>query len=111
MTQQLDAELRELVDAGVLVPEPIVYEDFLPRSAAGIFQSNLSDEGSRDEDRTAPRYDSAWLADALGAMCWTPWTSTRSSRTPRSRAHGTARRRTPTHPTHHPSDDHRGSTR
>ena len=42
--------LRELVEAGVLVPEPIVYEDFLPRSAAGIFQSNLTDEGTRDDD-------------------------------------------------------------
>ena len=30
--------------------EPVVYEDFLPRSAAGIFQSNLSDEGSRNND-------------------------------------------------------------
>ena len=27
------------------MPEPIVYEDFLPRSAAGIFRSNLADEG------------------------------------------------------------------
>ncbi|KAK7953072.1 hypothetical protein PG988_013766 [Apiospora saccharicola] len=30
-----------LVDDGVLVAEPITYEDFLPFSAAGIFQSNL----------------------------------------------------------------------
>ena len=36
------ASLGDLVEAGVLVPEPIVYEDFLPRSAAGIFQSNLT---------------------------------------------------------------------
>ncbi|MEQ4596190.1 MAG: DUF1338 domain-containing protein, partial [Methylobacteriaceae bacterium] len=27
--------------------EPIVYEDFLPVSAAGIFQSNLGDEAQR----------------------------------------------------------------
>ena len=30
-----------LVDAGLAVADPIVYEDFLPVSAAGIFQSNL----------------------------------------------------------------------
>ena len=29
------ASLRELLDAGVLEPEPVVDEDFLPRSAAG----------------------------------------------------------------------------
>ena len=49
--------LRELVEAGVLVPEPIVYEDFLPRSAAGIFQSNLTDEGTRDDDLLGTPYD------------------------------------------------------
>ncbi|MGW9434320.1 DUF1338 domain-containing protein, partial [Streptomyces decoyicus] len=41
-------------------------EDFLPRSAAGIFQSNLSDEGSRNHDQQGAAYDSAWLSDALG---------------------------------------------
>ncbi|KAK6857914.1 hypothetical protein PG995_005613 [Apiospora arundinis] len=35
-----------LVDEGVLVAEPITYEDFLPFSAAGIFQSNLQKAGS-----------------------------------------------------------------
>ncbi|CBQ68280.1 conserved hypothetical protein [Sporisorium reilianum SRZ2] len=33
--------LADLVDAGALEAEPITYEDFLPASAAGIFQSNL----------------------------------------------------------------------
>ena len=51
------ARSGELVEAGVLVPEPIVYEDFLPRSAAGIFQSNLTDEGSRDDDLLGTPYD------------------------------------------------------
>ena len=37
------ATLESLIRDGVLVPEPIVYEDFLPRSAAGIFQSNLTE--------------------------------------------------------------------
>ena len=71
-TQQRDVELRELVDAGVLVPEPIVYEDFLPRSAAGIFRSNLGGEGTRDEGRAAPEYDLARLAGVLGATVHDP---------------------------------------
>ena len=36
-------DLEALLDAGVLQCSPIVYEDFLPVSAAGIFQSNLGD--------------------------------------------------------------------
>lgn len=36
-------DVKELVKKGVLGISPIVYEDFLPVSAAGIFQSNLGD--------------------------------------------------------------------
>ena len=60
------ASLRELVDAGVLVPVPIVYEDFLPRSAAGIFQSNLTDEGIRDDDLLGTPYDIETLGEVIG---------------------------------------------
>ncbi|KKJ78740.1 hypothetical protein WH95_01300 [Kiloniella litopenaei] len=35
-----------LLEAGILRMDPIVYEDFLPVSAAGIFQSNLGDGGA-----------------------------------------------------------------
>ncbi len=35
--------LPALIDAGHIDVEPLVYEDFLPVSAAGIFQSNLGD--------------------------------------------------------------------
>ncbi|MGE8068402.1 2-oxoadipate dioxygenase/decarboxylase HglS [Pseudomonas sp. NPDC089569] len=35
--------LEDLVSDGYLRVEPLVYEDFLPVSAAGIFQSNLGD--------------------------------------------------------------------
>nr|WP_205648633.1 VOC family protein [Acuticoccus kandeliae] len=42
----LDADA--LVAAGLLTAEPIVYEDFLPVSAAGIFQSNLGDDAAQD---------------------------------------------------------------
>ncbi|WP_145566641.1 2-oxoadipate dioxygenase/decarboxylase HglS [Yersinia aleksiciae] len=37
--------LDELIDAELIKYEPLVYEDFLPVSAAGIFQSNLGDKG------------------------------------------------------------------
>ncbi|MFC6300267.1 DUF1338 family protein [Pseudomonas sp. CCM 7893] len=37
-------QLEALIDGGHVRYEPIVYEDFLPVSAAGIFQSNLGDD-------------------------------------------------------------------
>ena len=37
-------DLDDLLAAGHVVAEPITYEDFLPVSAAGIFQSNLGAE-------------------------------------------------------------------
>ena len=43
-TYDAEADLSQLLDAGVLTISPIIYEDFLPVSAAGIFQSNLGDE-------------------------------------------------------------------
>ncbi|MET8685554.1 DUF1338 family protein [Streptomyces sp. NPDC004732] len=59
-------DLGGLLDGGWLRAEPIVYEDFLPRSAAGIFQSNLSDTGSRNSGREGSAYDSDTLAEAMG---------------------------------------------
>jgi uncharacterized glyoxalase superfamily metalloenzyme YdcJ len=64
--------LRELVEAGVLVPVPIVYEDFLPRSAAGIFQSNLTDEGTRDDDLLGTPYDIGMLSEVIGRQIADP---------------------------------------
>jgi uncharacterized glyoxalase superfamily metalloenzyme YdcJ len=55
-----------LVRAGALRAVPIVYEDFLPRSAAGIFRSNLTGAGSVDADREGSARDASWLAGALG---------------------------------------------
>lgn len=40
------ASVDELLDQGVVRAEPLVYEDFLPVSAAGIFRSNLGSEGA-----------------------------------------------------------------
>ncbi|WP_304351214.1 VOC family protein [Comamonas testosteroni] len=39
-----EADLEALIDKGLVQAEPITYEDFLPVSAAGIFQSNLGGE-------------------------------------------------------------------
>lgn len=36
-------DLEHCIEAGLIQFEPLVYEDFLPVSAAGIFQSNLGD--------------------------------------------------------------------
>jgi uncharacterized glyoxalase superfamily metalloenzyme YdcJ len=58
--------VRTLIESGVITPEPIVYEDFLPRSAAGIFQSNLTDEGSRDDEQASTFYDIGRLSDVIG---------------------------------------------
>ncbi|MEV0220985.1 VOC family protein [Streptomyces sp. NPDC050704] len=65
--------VRDLVERGWVRAEPIVYEDFLPRSAAGIFQSNLSGEGARNNDRQGAAYDSAWLSGAIGREVLDPY--------------------------------------
>ena len=61
-----EAPLTDLLASGALVAEPIVYEDFLPRSAAGIFQSNLTDKGSRDDEQLGTPYDLARLSEVVG---------------------------------------------
>ena len=58
-------DLAELVRQGWVHAEPIVYEDFLPRSAAGIFQSNLSGEGSRNNEQQGVTYNAEWLSAAI----------------------------------------------
>ncbi len=65
-------ELRSLVQSGVLQPEPIVYEDFLPRSAAGIFASNLTDGGTMDADQGGAERDADWMADVMGKAVHVP---------------------------------------
>lgn len=50
---------------GAVVRTPVVYEDFLPQSAAGIFASNLSRQGVRDEEQEGVERDADWLAGAL----------------------------------------------
>ncbi|MEV8020328.1 VOC family protein [Streptomyces sp. NPDC086554] len=72
-SDQPPATIGELVDQGWLRAEPVVYEDFLPRSAAGIFQSNLSGEGSRHTDQEGTAYDSGWLSGAIGREVLDPF--------------------------------------
>lgn len=42
------ANLDKLIAEGAIQFDPIVYEDFLPVSAAGIFQSNLGDDDTQE---------------------------------------------------------------
>jgi uncharacterized glyoxalase superfamily metalloenzyme YdcJ len=63
--------------------EPIVYEDFLPRSAAGILQSGRSGEGSGDNDQECAADDGDWLCGAIGRDVLDPSPATSGSgRTP-----------------------------
>ncbi len=56
--------IDELVDAGHVSADPIVYEDFLPVSAAGIFQSNL---GGAEQRSYASNANRQAFEEALGA--------------------------------------------
>lgn len=42
-----DADIETLMAQGAITATPLVYEDFLPVSAAGIFQSNLGDHAAQ----------------------------------------------------------------
>lgn len=42
-----DADVETLLARGAMTATPLVYEDFLPVSAAGIFQSNLGDHAAQ----------------------------------------------------------------
>lgn len=44
----IESNLDQLIATGAIYVEPIVYEDFLPVSAAGIFQSNLGESNQAD---------------------------------------------------------------
>ncbi|GAA0712193.1 VOC family protein [Dactylosporangium roseum] len=60
------ADLADLIDRGWVVAEPIVYEDFLPRSAAGIFASNLTGKGDVHSSRDVAVRDLGWMSDVIG---------------------------------------------
>lgn len=52
---QRPTSLQGLIDAGHVHFEALVYEDFLPVSAAGIFQSNLGDDAQSEYGSNANR--------------------------------------------------------
>lgn len=62
--------LDELVEQGVVEAGPIVYEDFLPVSAAGVFQSNLGGVEQRSYDAAEARVE---FEEALGAAVKEPF--------------------------------------
>jgi uncharacterized glyoxalase superfamily metalloenzyme YdcJ len=71
-TGPFEANLTTLLQRGWLVPHPIVYEDFLPRSAAGIFQSNLSSEGHKDLSVAGSDRTIEWMSEILGMQVADP---------------------------------------
>lgn len=71
---ELDAhDLAYYVRDENAVLQPIVYEDFLPKSAAGIFASNLVGEGRSDASQRGAGRDAAWLRDVLGRELHDPY--------------------------------------
>lgn len=68
----LGHRLVDLLETGWITAEPIVYEDFLPRSAAGIFASNLSSDGLVDLSQGEAVRDAAWMAEAIGREVHVP---------------------------------------
>lgn len=70
-TERSKAEITQLINQGTIRIEPIVYEDFLPVSAAGIFQSNLKEA---KQNSTKNGYDThsnkQAFEQALGAQVY-----------------------------------------
>ncbi|ATD66816.1 DUF1338 domain-containing protein [Luteimonas chenhongjianii] len=56
--------LDDAIDAGLVTADPVIYEDFLPVSAAGIFQSNL---GGDEQRAYAAQANRDAFEQALGA--------------------------------------------
>jgi uncharacterized glyoxalase superfamily metalloenzyme YdcJ len=53
--------------------EPVVYEDFLPASAAGIFRSNLDTDAEAADVADASDYSLDWMAGAIGHHIHDPY--------------------------------------
>lgn len=52
---------------------PVVYEDFLPASAAGIFRSNLDSDTAAAEGRDDSDYSQQWMAGEIGHHIHDPY--------------------------------------
>lgn len=70
LTDLQSDNLEDLIDAGVVQADPITYEDFLPVSAAGIFQSNLGDD---DRSLNAGQAHQQAFEAALGCQVQDPF--------------------------------------
>ncbi|MCP9273762.1 2-oxoadipate dioxygenase/decarboxylase [Mycolicibacterium arenosum] len=53
--------------------EPVVYEDFLPASAAGIFRSNLDQDAAAADVDDESDYSLDWMAGAIGHHIHDPY--------------------------------------
>jgi len=53
--------------------KPVVYEDFLPASAAGIFRSNLDSDARPVSAADGASYSAAWLAGRIGHHIHDPY--------------------------------------
>ena len=53
--------------------KPVVYEDFLPASAAGIFRSNLDSDSQSDHTADGCRYSLNWMAGQIGHHIHDPY--------------------------------------
>lgn len=52
---------------------PVVYEDFLPASAAGIFRSNLDGDATAADGPDDSQYTQQWMAEAIGHHIHDPY--------------------------------------
>ncbi|MDF3313156.1 VOC family protein [Rhodococcus sp. T2V] len=66
------SDLADLLAGGWVDAEPIVYEDFLPLSAAGIFSSNLTGEGRVNASGDGVTRDKAWMEGVVGSRIHDP---------------------------------------
>jgi uncharacterized glyoxalase superfamily metalloenzyme YdcJ len=53
--------------------KPVVYEDFLPASAAGIFRSNLDTDTEAADAADNSEYSLDWLAGQIGHHIHDPY--------------------------------------
>ncbi|MCV7401845.1 VOC family protein [Mycobacterium fragae] len=53
--------------------KPVVYEDFLPASAAGIFRSNLDRDAETGAEADDSGYSVEWMAQAIGRHIHDPY--------------------------------------
>lgn len=80
VTQDGPRDLDALIQSGYIHYEPLVYEDFLPVSAAGIFQSNLGDQAQTQyaEASSKDRFEQALGASVLDELALYAETQARS---------------------------------